>query len=117
VLVDPQGSDDVPVFWPKLDLCIIDGLDHVTPEYDPDLLKLAASMIGAGKPLDTEMALAVAGALRELAEQADITPQPVRALNIAIHYLAAKELHDGHRELSTASADRILRAWQMGQND
>jgi hypothetical protein len=94
--VDPQGDDDVPVFWPALDLYTIDGLDHVTAEYDADVLKLAASMIEAGKPLEQEMALAVAGALRELAEPSrhpDITPQPIRALNIAVHYLASKELH------------------------
>jgi hypothetical protein len=93
--VDPQGGDDVPVWWPALDLYTIDGLDHITAEYDSDLLLLAASTLEAGKPLEQEMAFAVAGALRELAAPSrhpDITPQPIRALNIAVHYLAMKEL-------------------------
>jgi hypothetical protein len=115
--VDPQGSDDVPVFWPALDLYTIDGLDHVTAEYDPAVLKLAAAMIEAGKPLEQEMALAVAGALRELAEPSrhpDITPQPIRALNLAVHYLAAKEL-EKDKGKSAAALKHVSDTWHMPQ--
>jgi hypothetical protein len=114
MLVDPQGSDDVPVFWPALDLYTIDGLDHVTAEYDADVLKLAAAMIEAGKPLDQEMAFAVAGALREIAEPSrhpDITPQPVRALNIAVHYLARKELD----KKSASAFGHVAGVWGISQ--
>jgi hypothetical protein len=116
VLVDPQGSDDVPVFWPALDLYTIDGLDHVTAEYDADVLKLAASMIEAGKPLEQEMAFAVAGALRELAEPSrhpDITPQPVRALNLAVHFLAAKEIEEKTKGKSASALKYVALAWRM----
>jgi hypothetical protein len=115
--VDPQGDDDVPVFWPALDLYTIDGLDHVTAEYDADVLKLAASMIEAGKPLEQEMALAVAGALRELAEPSrhpDITPQPVRALNLAVHFLAAKELEQTGGK-AAAALKHVSDTWHMPQ--
>lgn len=115
--VDPQGDDDVPVFWPALDLYTIDGLDHVTAEYDADVLKLAAAMIEAGKPLEQEMALAVAGALREFAEPSrhpDITPQPVRALNLAVHFLAAKELEQTGGKAAAALA-HVSDAWRMSQ--
>jgi hypothetical protein len=115
--VDPQGSDDVPVFWPALDLYTIDGLDHVTAEYDADVLKLAASTIEAGKPLEQEMAVAVAGALRELAEPSrhpDITPLPIRALNLAVHFLAAKELEQTGGK-SAAALKHVSDTWHMPQ--
>jgi hypothetical protein len=115
--VDPQGDDDVPVFWPALDLYTIDGLDHVTAEYDADVLKLAAAMIEAGKPLEQEMSVAVAGALRELAEPSrhpDITPQPIRALNLAVHFLAAKELEQTGGK-AAAALTHVSDAWHMSQ--
>jgi hypothetical protein len=113
VLVDPQGSDDVPVFWPKLDLYSIDGLDHITPVYDAELLSIAATAVESGKPLDHEMQLAVAGALRELAEatrHAGITPQPIRALNLAVHTLVAKELNRGK---ALAALKHVALSWSI----
>lgn len=84
------------MFWPSLGLHTIDELDQVTPEFDAEVLLEAVAALEAGAKLDKELSLAAAAALRSIAEPSrhpGITPQPIRALNVAVHYLASKELH------------------------
>jgi hypothetical protein len=93
-LEHPEGGG-LSMFWPSLGLHTIDELDQIAPEFDAEVLLEAVAALEAGSKLDKELSLAAAAALRSIAEpirHPDITPQPIRALNIAVHYLAKKEL-------------------------
>jgi hypothetical protein len=119
---DPEGDDGVAIFWPQLGLMAIDGLDYVTNEYSPAFLREAATALEATAKrakFDHQLPLATAAVLRDLADNPDalealnqhrrVVPAPIRALNIALHYLVAKELNGK----AAAAVLHVATVWAM----
>ena len=107
--------------WPNLGFVRVGALDYHVRQYDAEWLRHVAERVQqSGQSLGPQQWMvetclrdlaSSTAAIKELNKYTTRAPQPLRGLNIAVHYLANKEIV-GKRLAKNALAD-VATAWSM----
>jgi hypothetical protein len=115
-------TDETPKLWRRLGVERVGSLDYSVPQYHAEWLTHAANQLQGTpeepvptRPLDHAIGACLLllsetpSALKELNHYLQRAPQKVRALNVAVHYCARREL-DGEGN-SSRSRGIVAQTW------
>lgn len=107
--------------WPRMKFSQFGSLEYLVPQFDPGWCQYMAQKIRSDEPLNPavrhiigECLLKLADtqrALDELNHHLERAPESIRALNIAVHYLALRELLGKGK--SSQARGRVADAWSI----
>jgi hypothetical protein len=107
--------------WPRMKFSQFGSLEYLIPQFDPEWCQYMARKIISDEPLNAAVRHIIGEcllklgetprALDELNHHLDRAPESIRALNIAIHYLALRELLGKGK--SSQARGRVADAWSI----
>jgi hypothetical protein len=107
--------------WPRLGFTFVGGLDHAVTVVDAPALLHLADALEADQARATAAVTSAAALLRQLSRTPSAikalnrirpqTPRSIRGMNVAAHYLVARELLGTHK----FALSHVMTAWSMTQ--